>query len=245
MDTSTRWKHLASHDGYVLLDGFHVIKHALRFGADVPLVLTWGGADVLALAERLAPDLRATLAERLVDTDAAAFAELTGSGHHTKVAALAAQPAVPDGLVTGPGRAAPAVLLDNPRHLGNLGAVVRVVAGLGGSAVLTTGTVDPWHPDALRGSAGLHFAVPVLRIGDDELRRLGGPVWAIDPHGQDLRKLTIPSDAVLVFGSERGGISAGLRARADVVAALPMRAGMSSYNLATSVAMTLYGWAAR
>jgi TrmH family RNA methyltransferase len=27
-----------------------------------------------------------------------------------------------------------------------------------------TGDVDPWAPEALRGSAGLHFALPVLRV---------------------------------------------------------------------------------
>jgi TrmH family RNA methyltransferase len=243
MDTSARWTTLASDGGYVLLDGFHVIKHALRFGADVPLLITSARAEVLQLARRLAPDLQATLDERLQDIDATTLTRLTGSGHHTRVAGLAARPDVDPHLIVS--RTTPAVLLDNPRHLGNLGAAVRATAGLGGSAVLTTGTVDPWHPDALRGSAGLHFAVPVQAIDPAELPRLAGPVLAIDPAGADLRTLHIPGDAVLAFGSERRGLSAGVRGRADVVAALPMRPRVSSYNLATSVAMTLYHWAAQ
>ncbi|MCZ9344302.1 rRNA methyltransferase, partial [Streptomyces sp. TRM76130] len=32
------WRPLA--DGCVLLDGFHALKHALRFGADVPVAVT-------------------------------------------------------------------------------------------------------------------------------------------------------------------------------------------------------------
>ena len=56
---------------------------------------------------------------------------------------------------------APSLLLEAPRHLGNLGACVRVAAAAApASPVLTTGEQDPWHPDALRGSAGLHFALP-------------------------------------------------------------------------------------
>ena len=30
--------------------------------------------------------------------------------------------------------------------------------------MLTSGHNDPWHPDAIRGAAGLHFALPVARI---------------------------------------------------------------------------------
>lgn len=48
----------------------------------------------------------------------------------------------------------------------------------------------------------------------------------------------------MVFGSERHGVSAALRDRADALVSLPMRAQVSSYNLATSVGMALYHWAA-
>ena len=54
--------------------------------------------------------------------------------------------------------------------------------------------------------------------------------------------ITYEDDAVLAFGSERHGLSAGVRARADLVVSLPMRPKVSSYNLTTSVAMGLYHW---
>src|ERR671916_75279 len=57
-----------------------------------------------------------------------------------------------------------AEILEAPRHLGNLGAAIRVAAAADAAAVLTTGHNDPWHPDAIRGAAGLHFALPVGRI---------------------------------------------------------------------------------
>src|SRR5690606_41436673 len=62
-------------------------------------------------------------------------------------------------------RKAPLVLLEEPTHLGNMGAVVRVAAAAGAAGVVTTGRHDPWGPDALRGGAGLQFAVPVAQIG--------------------------------------------------------------------------------
>ena len=64
----------------------------------------------------------------------------------------------------GDRRAAPIVLLEDPRDLGNMGACVRVAAAADIAGVLSTGSHDPWHPDALRGAAGLHFALPVARL---------------------------------------------------------------------------------
>ena len=69
-----------------------------------------------------------------------------------------------------------------------------------------------------------------------------GPLVAFDPAGTDLRRVVLPDDAVLAFGSERRGLSAEIRAAASLVVAIPMRPGVSSYNLATSVAMALYAW---
>jgi TrmH family RNA methyltransferase len=128
------------------------------------------------------------------------------------------------------------VLLDRPRQLGNVGACVRVAAAAGAAAVLTTGPADPWHPDALRGSAGLHFALPVARV--DAPPDTDRPLIALDPAGEPLREL--PDRPLLAFGSERHGLSAELLARADARVALPMRPGVSSLNLATAVAAILY-----
>jgi tRNA G18 (ribose-2'-O)-methylase SpoU len=47
---------------------------------------------------------------------------------------------------------------------------------------------------------------------------------------------------VLAFGSERRGLSAALAERADARVSIPMRAGVSSLNLATSVAAVLFAW---
>ena len=43
-------------------------------------------------------------------------------------------------------RPGPVIFLEEPRHLGNLGAAIRVAAAADAAAVLTSGTSDPWHP---------------------------------------------------------------------------------------------------
>ncbi|HVR04775.1 MAG TPA: TrmH family RNA methyltransferase, partial [Solirubrobacteraceae bacterium] len=68
------------------------------------------------------------------------------------------------------------------------------------------------------------------------------PLVAVDPQGETLHPRQLPPRAILAFGGERRGLSAELLARADARVSLPMRAGVSSLNLATSVAALLYGW---
>jgi TrmH family RNA methyltransferase len=120
---------------------------------------------------------------------------------------------------------------------------VRVAAAADVAGVLSTGTHDPWHPDALRGAAGLHFALPVSRLRTlDELERGERPLLAVDPDGEPLDPLALPQRAILAFGTERYGLSPELSARADGRVSIPMRPGVSSLNLATSVAAVLFSW---
>ncbi len=140
-------------------------------------------------------------------------------------------------------RDAPVVLLEDPRDLGNMGACVRVAAAADAAGVLSTGSHDPWHPDALRGAAGLHYAVPVTRLNKlQDLGALNRPLLALDPDGEQLDAGELPHRAVLAFGTERHGLSAELLARAEARIAIPMRPGVSSLNLATSVAAVLFAW---
>lgn len=175
-----------------------------------------------------------------VTVDPGVFDELAPLPPETRVIAIAARPEVAaDALLVRP-RQGPLVLLERPAHLGNAGAVIRVAAAAGASGVITTGPQDPWHPAAIRGAAGLQFALPVARAED--ISRIKGPVVGLHPEGEPLSINAIPSDAVLVFGSERRGLSAEMLSRVDRRIAIPMQPGVSSLNLATAVAVVLYAW---
>src|SRR5690606_19320120 len=154
------------------------------------------------------------------------------------VVAIARRPRVDVERVLSDVAPAPLVFLENPSRLGNIGAAIRVAAAAGAAGVLTTGPHDPWHPTVLRGSAGLHFALPVARM--ERIPPSDRPLIAIDPGGDPLRPALIPPRAILAFGGERRGLSRELVAAADRRIGIPMRAGVSSLNLATSVAAVLY-----
>lgn len=221
-----------------VLEGFHALKHALRFGAE-PIEAVASDPDELeALAAELAPDLAGSLAGRVTTVSSEVLARLVPQAPRTGVVAIARRSAADLEVALADERPAPVVLLEDPRTMGNMGACVRVAAAAGAAAVLTTGSNDPWHPEALRGAAGLHFALPVARVeGPPEGDR---PLVAIDPGGEQEDLASLSPRSILAFGTERYGLSAALLERADARLAIPMREGVSSLNLATAVAAVLF-----
>ena len=223
-----------------MLEGIHAVKHALRFGAELSALVGTEADELERLAEALAPDLRGRFAAELQIVSPGTFSQLAPRAPRTGVIAIAIRPHVNLGQLLADPAGRPIVLLEDPRDLANTGACVRVAVAADAAGVLTSGTQDPWHADALRGAAGLHFAVPVARV--EEASFHNRPLVAVDPRGAAFVPARMPSRAVLAFGTERYGISDQLLARADGCASIPMRAGVSSLNLATSVAAILFAW---
>jgi len=221
-----------------VVEGFHALKHALRFGAELVEAVAVDPEALERLAAELAPDLAGRLSGRVERIEAGELAALAPLVPRTGVIAIARRPPFDLAAVLADPRPAPVVLLEQPRNMGNIGACVRVAAAADAAAVLTTGENDPWFADAVRAGAGLQFALPVASI--ESLPAGDRPLLAIDPEGEELHPGGLPPRAVLAFGTERHGVSDGLLERADARVAIPMRAGVSSLNLATSVAVTLF-----
>jgi|SRR5437868_9475537 len=221
-----------------VVEGFHALKHALRFGAELVEAVALQPASLEEMAADLAPDLTGQLAGRVEAVDKETLADLVPLVPHTGVVAIARRPRVDlEAALADPGPA-PAVLLEQPRNMGNIGACIRVSAAAAAAALITTGENDPWHPDAVRGAAGLQFALPVTSV--ESLPACDRPLLAIDPDGEELAPERLPARAILAFGTERHGLSGEVFGRADARVSIPMREGVSSLNLATSVAIVLF-----
>lgn len=228
--TSRKSKDLA------IVEGVQALKHAVRFGADIEHLITCDISLLQKFINELAPDISHTVLELVEEVDKSTFAKLSPQPPRTKVIALAKRKVyTPKSINTKK----PIVYLEDPRDLENIGAVIRVCAATDVGAVVISGPVDIWHPAVIRGAAGLHFAIPVM---NESLAKVSGdrPLLALDPTGELASRGKLPTRAVLIFGTERHGISKQLLQKADVVIRLPMRKGVSSLNLATSVAATLY-----
>ncbi|HXR60569.1 MAG TPA: TrmH family RNA methyltransferase [Solirubrobacterales bacterium] len=221
-----------------VVEGFHALKHALRFGAELVEAVAVDPESLEEMAADLAPDLAGQLGGRVERVERETFADLVPLVPHTGVAAIARRPAVDLAAALADPAPAPVVLLEQPRNMGNIGACIRVAAGGAAAAVVASGENDPWHPDAVRGAAGLQFALPVARV--ETMPPSDRPLLAIDPEGEELAPGLIPPRAILAFGTERHGLSGEVFERAEGRVAIPMREGVSSLNLATSVAIVLF-----
>ncbi len=227
-----------SDDGLVFLDGFHSVKHAVRFGADMLLVASANSAKLDTLLDAVEPMVAKAISESVKSIK---WREIEALGrsrpHWTGVWGVARRPTyVPaDAFEVS----APLILLENPQNLGNVGACIRVAAATGSGGVLLLGDVDLWSAPVIRAAAGLHFALPVIRIPD--LTAIGRPIIAIDPQGEEIGLAKIPENPIFAFGNERSGISEKILSLSSLKVRLPMREGVSSLNLAVAVGAVLYG----
>ena len=216
---------------YVYIEGFHALKHSIRFGADLVSYVTDDKSLCMDLAQKLAPDIAKEI-ERVTEIETSVFSTLSPRIPRTRILAIAQRPArdIPN--------AGKLVLLDNPRDLGNVGTIIRTSAAAGIDAVLITGAIDPWHPTVVLSAAGLQFALPCIQIELNQLPSL--PIITFDERGDDLKDFTPQQNQILAFGSERDGISPGLLRRSTEQYRIPMQNGVSSLNLSASVAIITY-----
>jgi RNA methyltransferase, TrmH family len=237
-ERSVRFRTARRDPELTVVEGFHALKHALRFGAELVEAVATDPPELEAMAAELAPDLQGRLAGQVEAVDKETLADLVPLVPHTGVAAIARRRRVDPAAALADPAPEPAVLLEDPRNMGNIGACIRVAAAAGAAGVFTTGENDPWHPDAVRGAAGLQFALPVARV--ESLPASDRPLLAIDPEGEVLAPERLPERAVFAFGTERHGLSSEVFERAEARISIPMREGVSSLNLATSVAIVLF-----
>jgi tRNA G18 (ribose-2'-O)-methylase SpoU len=150
--------------------------------------------------------------------------------------------------------AAPSPLLvacDNPSSPGNLGSIIRSADAFGADGVLVTGhAADVYDPQAVRAGMGSLFTLPVVRMpGPDAVegwlsrlpQGLRPIVVGTDSAGDaQLGELDLTRPALLVAGSEAGGMHQGYRRLCDVVARIPMRGSADSLNVASAISVALY-----
>jgi len=134
------------------------------------------------------------------------------------------------------GASALVVVLDGIQDPGNAGAIVRVAeAFCATGAVFRKGTVNPYHPKCVRGSAGSVFRMPIVA----ELDLAGLTVYAALPRVQTLAtQVDFRGPCAIIVGSEGRGVSAELVQKATGIRI--ETAGVESLNTAVAAGILLY-----
>lgn len=141
------------------------------------------------------------------------------------------------------------VWLDGVQDPGNVGAIVRVAAGLGAAGLLlAAGSAHPLRGKALRASAGHALSLPfAFAEGEDLLRAVaasGRPLWVLDADGRDLEHVLAETPperpGVLVVGSEGRGLSPLVAGAAAERVAIRLAPAVESLNAAVAAGIALY-----
>ena len=137
------------------------------------------------------------------------------------------------------------------RDPGNVGTLIRTADAAGADAVvLSTESVDPHNPKAVRASVGSIFHVPITTDVDiheaaKAWREHGLQILAADGYGStDLDACiddgTLAKPTVWLFGNEAHGLPDGIEAIVDQSVRVPIYGRAESLNLATAAAVCLY-----
>lgn len=131
--------------------------------------------------------------------------------------------------------------------LGNafsVGAIIRVAHSYLLREIILVGG----EPHYEKASMGMHHLETITRVDDEHAffeHVRGRPVWAFErEHARrSLDAVTaFPDDVVLLFGSERFGLSASALARADDVLAIPLYGVNNSLPVAVAAGIALAAW---
>jgi TrmH family RNA methyltransferase len=219
--------------GEVVVDGRRLVGDLVRWG--VPLL-------ELYVAAGNEPDSRiAGAALGAWEVDETVFEGLAPTRHPQGLLAVVPEPAGQP----WPARSGVAPYLEGVQDPGNLGAVVRASAGLGAAAVLlSAGCADPYHPAAVRGSAGGVFRIPVERgvaVTDAvrRLRRTRGSVWAAAADGSPVNGWRPKRPTLLLLGAEGVGLTQETLAVTDGRVGIPLERDVESLNVAVAAGILL------
>lgn len=231
--------------------GFHPVLAALDRWPD-RVEVVWFSADAgggrggrIIEAARQAGVRFAAVPRRKLDEIASSTA------HNGFAARVAPVPLVdPDALLVSAGPVC-LVGLDGLEDPHNLGAVIRLAAGLGIGGVVVAGP----HPPPLGGAvakvaAGTLPLVPLAHVGSlgDFARAAkdrGFWVYGADVEGDPVQEVDFAERTLICVGGEAAGLRAKTRRHVDVMLAIPLAEGVESLNLAVATGILCWEWRRR
>jgi len=214
-------------EGRTIIEGPHLVEGALANGVALEALLVSEDAAaraeisrLIARAARSAVVLGERIFRSIVDTD-------TPQGIAAEIAIPASRDVAGD-----------SVFLEGVQDAGNVGTLLRSAAAFGIARVLLDrNCADPWAPKVLRAGAGAHFGLSIGQAAGPPPAKV---VCAVAHGGKPLREADLAGTLCWVFGSEGAGVSAELRAKAQVLVTIPVSGAVESLNVAAAAAICLY-----
>ena len=236
-----------TENGDCAIEGLRVVEEAIRSGVRFQAVFfSESGKN---LAERLLPQIGSHV-ETLVLPDKL-FAGMVDSETPQGVAALVHYKQKSVANVLERADTGPVVVVAGLQDPGNLGTIVRSAEAFGAAGVLLgEGTVSPFNPKVVRGTAGSIFRLPIAQGKTSEIvsevRASGVRLVATSSHkGVPLPEANLALPLAVLVGGEGAGVSKDLLGKVDGIVAIPHSPQVESLNAGVATSIVLYEIARR
>ncbi len=233
-------------EGAYLVEGIHLVKEALFFGADIEALVY---SEIRGIPEELAVCIsRREESARPLDCIAVSeeiLTRCTDTVTPQGVFAVVRKSSLTAEDILASYRSL-VLVVDGVQDPGNLGTMIRSADAAGASAVLLgKGTVDLYNAKSLRATMGAIFHLPIVYGELDNIlpRAAAGGVQviasalanAISCYDADYR-----GDTWLVMGNEGKGVSESVLACAGTTVKIPMPGHAESLNVAMASTVLLF-----
>jgi RNA methyltransferase, TrmH family len=231
-----------TEDGCFAIEGSKILEEAIR--SSLKLKAVFFSASAENKGEKLLPQIGATV-ETLLLPDKL-FATAVPSDTPQGVAALVRFREFTAEDVIAKSLAGPLLVIAGVQDPGNLGTILRSAEAFGAPGVLLAeGTVSPFNPKVVRGSAGSVFRLPFARVKLDNavtaLRAKGIRLFATSSHkGTPLPEANLNGNVAIFIGGEGAGLSRDLMAKMDELIAIPHSPKVESLNAGVAASIMLY-----
>jgi TrmH family RNA methyltransferase len=228
--------------GECAIEGVKLLEEALRTGLNLDSVFFSEAAR--PLAEKLLPQINARTETLILPN--ALFNSIVPSDTPQGVAALVKLRTFAFAELLDRASTGPIVVAAGLQDPGNLGTIFRSAEAFGAAGVfLTEGTVSPYNPKVLRGSAGSIFRLPFLQISSAELipllRVRGVRLIATSSHrGIPLPQISWTLPLAIFIGNEGAGLTRELMREMDETLVIPQATQVESLNAGVAASIVLY-----
>ena len=135
------------------------------------------------------------------------------------------------------------IYLDKIRDPGNLGTILRSALWFGfKNIILSSGSVDPYNPKAIRSGMGSHFGLNLyqnVRLNDFIKTHL---IVSGSTYGEDVSVFKLPEKYVLVLGNEAHGISKSIEPLIQKSVSIKRLGKGESLNLSSAASILMYSF---
>ena len=228
-------------DNFIAIEGIQLIEEAIRSGLRLRTVFVSQSAQ--PRAERLLPQLSRHVEAVLLPD--AAFSSAVATESPQGVAALVALPqhSLDAALAVANPLAIVAAGLQDP---GNLGTIIRSAEAFGATGLVAIeGTVNPFNPKVIRGSAGSVFRLPLSKSSSasalQAMRDKGLRILATSSHKSiPLSEADLTGPLAILIGNEGAGVPRELLSQATQNVVIPHSQKVESLNAGIAASVVLY-----